>query len=396
MKGFFSRIKGKMSQEFGGRYLGEVLAEVFREEPSMTEVLWGRKLKDFTIVTDNDYHDSFKRLADLAVINRNTGDTIAIAEIKYDDEKGSFTEKQLKVYLEYASKNKIPFIYLTKNFLPSKQLLLLKEYKLARCHLLYSELGENLEKWLQKNPTNCYGLLLADFLRDEGIMWNKKFSKKAIKALIIKTGRFPHKSGHGRLVSESRMTEDIPAAFTAIMGNIAILGRVLQDEIDPERAIVSISPSTDFSFNPHYSIKKLKKLLADSCLEEDGDELVIYRGHEIVLGGDFIIWSRFVLPVKPYLCFTSSIRFSLKKGGGNLEIFVGASVSGSVNDWESDCAFPIRVDENDEFELDEIKIRKAALKQLEKAITDCTKDQKNQLEKDAKAYLNQIAKNCAN
>ena len=121
-----------MSQEFGGRYLGEVLAEVFREEPSMTEVLWGRKLKDFTIVTDNDYHDSFKRLADLAVINRNTGETIAIAEIKYDDEKGSFTEKQLKVYLEYASKNEIPFIYLTKNFLPSKQLLLLKEYNLAR------------------------------------------------------------------------------------------------------------------------------------------------------------------------------------------------------------------------------------------------------------------------
>ena len=271
----------------------------------------------------------------------------------------------------------------------------LKKYKLAKCHLLYSKLGANLEEWLQENPGNCYGLLLADFLRDEGIMWNKKFSKKAIKALIIKTGRFPHKSGHGKLVSESRMTEDIPAAFTAIMGNIAILGRVLHDEIDPERAIVSISPSTDFSFNPHYSIKRLKKLLADNCLEEDGDELVIYRGHGIVLGGDFIIWTRFVLPVDPYLCFTSSIRFSLKKGGGNLEVFVGASVFGSVNDWESDCAFPIRVDENDEFELDEIKIRKAALKQLKKAITYCIDDPENQLKKDGKGYLDKIAKKCA-
>lgn len=396
MKSFFSRIKGKMSQEFGGRYLGEVLAEVFREEPSMMEILWGKKFNNFTLVTDNDYLESRDRLADLAVISRNTGKTIAIAEIKYDDEKGLFSESQLGDYLKYASDNKIPFTYLTKNFLPSKQRALLAKYRLEDCHLLYSELGENLEKWLQKNSNNCYGQLLAGFLRDEGIMWNKKFSEKAIKALIIKTGRFPYKSGHGRLVAESRMTEDIPAAFAAIMGNIAILGRVLHDELDPERELISTSPSTDFSFNPHYSIKKLHKLLEDNSSDENGDELVIHRGHEIVVGGDFYIWSRFVLPATSYLCFSPSICFSLKKGGGGLEVSVGALVyvDKSKIDWESYCAFPIEVDENDVFELDEIKVRKIVLKQLEKAISICIQSDER-LEKDAKAHLVRIAKMCS-
>jgi hypothetical protein len=181
MKGFFSRIKGKMSQEFGGRYLGEVLAEVFRQEPSMTEILWGKRFRNFSIVTDNDYLKSGKRLADIAMMSLDSNETIAIAEIKYDDEKSKFSDQQLEDYLKFASDRKICFVYLTKNFLPTTQKKLLAKYKPVGCHLLYSELGEKLENWIGKNPDNCYGRLLSEFLRDEGIMWNKKFNEKAVK-----------------------------------------------------------------------------------------------------------------------------------------------------------------------------------------------------------------------
>lgn len=400
MKSFFSRIKGKMSQRFGGRYLGEVLAEVFRQEPSMTEILWGKKIRNFSIVTYNDYLESCggsrKRIADLTVISKDSGEPIARAEIKYDDEKTPFSDIQLEDYLKNASGKKIHFTYLTKNFLPKKQRGILAKYKLENCHLLYSQLGENLDKWIEKNPDNCYGRLLADFLRDEGVMWNKKFNEKAIKTLIIKAGRFPHKSGHGKLVSESRMTKDVPAAFAGLMSNIAILGRVVHDEFDPKKELVSTTPSTDFSFDPHYSIKALRKLLENENAEDSEDELVLTRWENAVVGGDFSVKSLFTVPGDPYLGFLVYLCFSLKKGGEGLETSIGARVYGDKleDTWQSFEPFQIKVDDGD-FNLDEKKIRTLALKHIVKAISNCVRGEK-QLEKTARARLVKIEKVCAN
>jgi len=394
MKGFFSRIKGKMSQKFDGRYLGEIFAEVFHEEPSMTAILWGEKFSDFVIVTDNDYLESRRRLADLAVIGRDSGKTIAIAEIKYDDEKGRHSDQQLEVYLKFASDRKIPFVYLTKNFLPTKQKDLLAKYKLESCHLLYSELGENLEKWIGKNPNNCYGRLLADFLRDEGVMWNKKFNDKAIKTLIIKAGRFPPRHGHGKLVAEGRMTEDIPAVFAGMMSNIAILGRVVHDEFDPEKKLVSTTPSTDFSFDPYYSKKTLRKLLESE--NPEGDELRVSRWSNAVVGGDFLVRSQFTVPGDLYRGFNLYLCFTLREGGGNLDATVGALVYGNdlEDEWISFEPFSIEIDDKGEFSLDEKKMRTLALKHISKAISKCIRGEKK-FDKVAKARFEKIAEGCA-
>lgn len=393
MKGFLSRIKGKMSQEFGGRYLGEVLAEVFREEPSMTAILWRKSLKDFSVVTDSDYLDSRERLADLALIGRNSGETMALAEIKYDDEKGS--ENQLERYLDFAKQKKVAFIYLTKNFLPKKQreLITAKGFK---CHMLYSELGENLEKWIQKNPASCYGRLLADFLRDEGVMWNKSFSEKAIKTLIIKAGRFPHRHGFGKLVAESRMTEDIPAVFAGLMNNIAILGRVIHNEFDPNGELVKTSPSIDFSFDPYYSKKALLKLLAATDASDDG--FAVDRWGNAVIGGAFLVKAQFTVQSDPdpYLLFSVYICFSLNKGNKELMAEVGSSVYGSKLSDRSSCEIlELDVDKNGNINLDENDMRKFALEHIASAINSCVKDEK-QLGKAACIRLKKISAGCAN
>ncbi len=108
MKSFFTRIKSKMHVDYGGRYLGEVLAEVIREVPSLASALWGKKFsKPFVVVTDYDYAGAGERLADLALIDLKSQKPLAIAEIKYKDEKTELSLAQLKDYL----KAELPFVY---------------------------------------------------------------------------------------------------------------------------------------------------------------------------------------------------------------------------------------------------------------------------------------------
>lgn len=392
MKSFLTRIKAKMAENYGGRYLGEVLAEVIREEPTLAPVIWGKTIQEpFYVVTENDYLGSHMRYADLALVSKITDKPLAIAEIKYEDEKSSLSLGQLKDYLKCVENLDVCFTYLTKNLLPPAQSRLLERWN---CHLLYSELGQRIEEWAQcpNNSDSPYGKMLINYLRDEGVMWTEVFSEKAVKLLVIKGNRFPTQTGSGRLVSEERMVDHIPSVFAGTMNNMALLGRLIHERIDPEKKIIATTPSIGFAFDPIYSKKKLLKLLRND--EDAGDDFSVVSKDNVVVGGDYWTAARYSVSrnERGGWCYLRvRLIFSFRKGESLMMHIDGGVYSSKF--WKvHQEEIPIKLDKKNDFRICQKELIRASIKCISKSIQ--LQLQEGVPNKELKKSLNVVLRYC--
>ena len=256
-KGFFSLLKNKMKQDFGGRYVAHVIAECLFQNPEIAKSIWGILPSKFSIETEWGFGS---RRSDLALINQENGEALALLEIKYEDHGDEKNNEQLRDYIKYCNENRIPFVYLTKFPPPARDYSLIKER-----YLSYSELRKRLILADADSPVID---MLIEFLGEESFMYNEITNEDALQLLMLRAVKSSHRHGFGRLNTYSRMTNDVPDIFNTVINNSAALGSMLYEKISfrdldgcPEIRIKR--PVTNFRFTPYFNAAKLKKYLSD-------------------------------------------------------------------------------------------------------------------------------------
>ena len=275
---FFSKIKSLLKHDYGGRYLALVLKEIIEEDNSITNQIWreGKKIKkdSFYVQTEWSFPDR-PRIADLAVISKIDGRALALAEIKYEDEKKDDNKYQLNDYLDYCCNNNINFTYLTKNLPPVSDLKIVNNN-----YLSYASLVHRIER---KKNTSYFSKLLCEFIREEGYVFQKKIDKDALLLLMVNSLSFPNRHGLGKLNTLKRITKDVPRTFETILNNTSVIGTMFYEGI----AFNSFHkrPTLEYKFHPHINIKKSQSRL--SILEEKNEETITRLEKDEIEFGEF-------------------------------------------------------------------------------------------------------------
>jgi hypothetical protein len=238
-KSFFSRFKDKLNKDYGGRFVSLLLKEIMNEEPKVASVVFP-SLKKYTVIgTSFDIQEEYRfpgrmhkteRRADLAILNHKT--PIALLEVKYEDEKQSTNAAQLDDYLEFCSKENIPFTYLTQ-YLPLQSdadKIEAKNIKMGKTDLFKHFLYSQLYKKLEKIDHNHAVIMFREFLKTEGNVFDKNIDEDVLQ-LFLSRCIFPsHQSGLGVLNSDERIHKT-PEVLSILINNTASLAEVFFEKI---------------------------------------------------------------------------------------------------------------------------------------------------------------------
>jgi hypothetical protein len=112
---FLSDLKA-LTGDKGGRFLAAVIKHVGQQEPKLLERVFAQQRgalsleSDDVVVTEFPYRAN--RRADIAVLRR--GEVLALAELKYRDQRGAEVDSQIGDYLSHCRSSKIAFALLTE------------------------------------------------------------------------------------------------------------------------------------------------------------------------------------------------------------------------------------------------------------------------------------------
>lgn len=284
MKSFFSRFKEHLDGDYGGRYLEVILSEVIREDLTILNILFPTlgtdviKSKNIEIAIEDTFPSKVRshRRADLVV--KLNGKHKALLEIKYDDEA---LEMQISDYISYAEKNQLCFTYLTQYIPPKEDLDTITAKNNSKySHLLYATLYKKIKKYGKINKPLTS--LLINFMEEQFMIYNEELNEDALALLLIKGLRVKHASGFGKKVSEDNV-KSIPGLWDTLIDNVMVLGDRLYNDFPN---YFNNRFSVDFSFDPEFNLKSLKKEI-DASIKNGDDYSVLNRDRKT--GGWFWI-----------------------------------------------------------------------------------------------------------
>jgi hypothetical protein len=259
--GFFSAVQGYFSGSFSGRYLGIVLEEVCRANPSPFRRYFEARLgkrrystnrlaltTEFTFRGRHGY-----RRADLALVS--DGKLSALVEVKYDDElipQRDGKKAQLDDYLWKCRSDGLDFLLLCKD--PPSESDALSIRQAGQRWDYISELAERF-RW-SAHPA---GRMLFDYFRERDLIvepLNQDYLYRFFH-------RFLKPWGHsGRIVSKDSLSEG-PAQFQALLANMRIIATDLATKVRPLDANArSRTPTIDFAIYPEYAIDVIRRELS--------------------------------------------------------------------------------------------------------------------------------------
>lgn len=266
MSNFFSRIKNRLSQDIGGRYLGIVIEQVVASEPRFAlsifphipEIVVKELSSGHARVTAEfafpGRHGKSRR-ADLAVLRGE--EIVALAEIKYVDHKSPGNWAQLGDYIAFARKHPgCSFTYLTQYSPPADDWALLKaaQNEIASvAHIYTRELYARTSKF---NSPSVH--VFRDFLKEEYVVYCDRFQSNAQAALMLLMVRglhLRHATGLGKL----RTTDNARYAielFQALMDNVIALSDWFYETF---RDYFGNRFVPEFGFDAELDAKKIRK-----------------------------------------------------------------------------------------------------------------------------------------
>ncbi len=381
MKNFFSRIKGLLKHDYGGRYLAIVLKEVLEEDSVIASCLIGNKnIKNdsYYVQVEWSFPDR-NRIADLAIFDKISNEVIGLVEIKYEDEKSLGTDKQLDDYLDYCKIHKISFTYLTKNIPPKADFK-----KITNNYISYAKLVHRIEN---KNKISYAGKMLCSFLREEGYVFDNRIDETALLLLMVNSLSFTNRHGFGQLNTLKRVTKDVPAVFGAVLSNTSVLASRFYE--DKAFEIFKKSPRIDYKFTPSFDIEKTQKRI--SALVEKGEEYSTINKKEIV-SGSFYSFANLKLPGEGpwlYLClgyeFEVTVNSNQKKP---INCYLFAELVGAETKFEDEYKYSkIKIG------LDEDESYKTLLKLVSKVLNSTKENKYGTMSEGNKIAIKKLAKN---
>jgi hypothetical protein len=308
---FYSRIKGKLPSDFGGRYVSMVLQETMLEAPDLVRTLFpkaGYRANDCEIVREFPFRwNGASRRADLAVVSRHDRRPIALLEVKYEDEQLPSCHGQLGDYTEFAAssgRDGIPFVYLTQRQPPADQLELLERARGDVRHLTYAELYHRLQAAAEKSPAVR---MLRDFLQEDGMVFTTEIDQRALELLLIKGLGLPHNHGLGRRKNSRPTMANVPGTFEAVLSNVSVLGDTFYSKY--REGLFSQLPTVNFAFDPLFESANVRK-------QFEGLKTPEYAADVHKLGGCFAAWSFQKITVSNpnrYLYVQIGLRFDVDR-----------------------------------------------------------------------------------
>jgi hypothetical protein len=314
MSSIFGRIKRKLRQDFGGRYLGIILEQVIQDAPKFARVTFPNlpqsvtaKLRDgrASLSTEVEFLGRFnrRRRADLAICEG--GDILALAEIKYEDHLSAENYAQIEDYLWFVNSNsEVFFTYLTQHAPPEDDRLLIEMAASPRIkHLYFRDIhragkafNETAVKWL------------IEFLEEEHVVYQEDLggdAEQLIKLLMVRGLNLPHKTKLGRLRTRSNLIGSVDLLQT-LTGNLVALSDWFYEQF---REHFGNRFTPNFAFEPTFRISVVKKELHQSS------KLTSSLWPDAKTGGDFWVEGSGRIKTKGtdmwlYLAF--GLKFSLE------------------------------------------------------------------------------------
>jgi hypothetical protein len=249
-----------------------VLAEVFQETPQFAAAVFGLNgNRPYRAVTEYCYNSDSSSRADLVLLEPNADEVAALMEIKYEDEKTPSIFRQTLAYSEWARKNGVPFLLLTKDPpTPKVQALLFGPCTYMSYAALYRE-GQQFFKAGEKKARS-YPIIrmLGDFLREETPVFNNSdFDKKILQLLLVRGLGLRHKTGLGKLNSRDNMQEAINS-LDRLVENIGVLADRFHQN---HRRILGNRPIVSFTFMPYIDYSAAFKTITRELKNNTGEDV---------------------------------------------------------------------------------------------------------------------------
>jgi hypothetical protein len=368
----FSRIKGQLNQDFGGRYLGVLLEQVIFDAPKFAKVLFPviprevlKSLKNGTATAIAEFEflgkGGKRRRADLAIVSDKR--IIALVEIKYEDHKAPKNFAQIKDYLFNANGAGKPyFTYLTQHAPPKTDMLLIetarKKSNRIR-HLYFRDLHRE-----GRSFTDPVVRWLCDFLGEEHLVFRGEFKDNALialKLLLTRGFHVKHAHGLGRKLSSFSNTMTAVELFSGFLGNAMALADWFH-ELSRDHFGNRFVPK--FAFDPEFKMKSLKQTVAKNQAEE-----TIFLERKAREGGEF--WIQATGTVKGgaggnWLYVSIGYWFTVSLTTKKVQSGIYAEIEGRgiVDNHENLRSFPL----NNRLKLTERKAQRIVLRSINAAI----------------------------
>jgi len=379
MANLFSRIKSKLSQDFGGRYLGVVLEQVIADCPKFSQVIFPKlgdeiveKLQNgqATVSAERSFRVKMKnKRADLAICDGQK--IVALAEIKYEDHKAPGNFGQIGDYLDWQKRNDGVFTYLTQYTPPLDDMERIEKAARSLDGLIAHRFFRDLYRHGKRDYQNSYTVrLLCEFLKEEHVVYSEDFgagAKAGLKFLLVDSLSAPRtKFGKiGTVPNALRGTK----LFADLFANALALSDWFQGHGRLETHFGNrFAPH--IGFIPEFNSSKVKKRLGSD--KEGGKEKKVYfDGHGAVTGGWLYILmhgkhKRSLAYINMGYCFELNVNAKPPLLKGYIGSFVDGGGVEYSEDWKS---FKL----SDSLKLSEPSAHKLVLGTMTGAITKSLK-----------------------
>ena len=269
MSGVLHQIKDWLTQDFGGRYIGVLLAKLAELDPeSFSNIIaeapkkgpfdWKplcneiRKRK--ITLTQNRFFAGINgrvRYADLAFVHQNNDPAIFI-EVK---EKDDFHEKQLRDYL-FKAKRDVPFIHICMNA-PAKPVER-KAIEMARAKgrpvasIRYRDIYRSLQG--RHHP---FTEMVREYLEDIGVGVYQPVERHEEPTVAFLATQLLGATGQRRLTGRRTVT-DLPKLLERMLNNLEFIAEWVREA---NRDLIGTSFTRKFYAQPAFDVKKLAKSL---------------------------------------------------------------------------------------------------------------------------------------
>lgn len=342
MTSFFRAIRSYFKTDYDGRYLALLLREIAVHEPaSMAALLDIASIKSKSAMWSDIKADLRSRLlsikcevtfakgrrADLALLSGR--ELRLLFEIKEYDDINPKNDKQIDDYLKEASRG-LGFIYVYR-FSPQQEyyqrLLAAQHSGKPVATLSYDEIYRVLSK--QGAPI---ANLLCKYLEDIGVGVYRALDqteRKHLSFLLVQLLGFPHKTGMGKLQSQSA-AESIPLYFETFLGNAEVIGEAIR------RSNIDLFPKSfgrRFSVSPNVNYPKLREALNRKVRRKEKLEVDSLGSHYVESG--IVFFSAIGSPKVPrkasneWYHLEVGYAFEIERGSGEVRSYLYGLIEGS-------------------------------------------------------------------
>lgn len=326
MASFFSGVQSYFKADFAGRYIGILLTEVCRMEPTPFKRFLASSLRDARYRKGSvELRPEFAfptrkgtRRADLLVTLDGTPS--ALIELKFNDKlipKTTVAPAQLTDYLSYCRRNNLHFLLLSKDPPSLDELGAIGMHRQRREH--FSALAACLGASSQPASRMLY-----EYFRDKGLVV-EPLDQDVLYRFFH---RFLKPWGQaGRINSQEALSEG-PAQFQALLNNMRLVATSLTPKIRPARGAsrTSRSATIDFHIENHFERDALKR-----ALNREKRGVVFEPDHKIRRGGTVSVYAMHSLAgrAKKWLYLEYGLGFRIKPGADrSLKPFIYTTVYG--------------------------------------------------------------------